>query len=490
VDGTVFGASDFGVSLLGGKIAMGVGNPDTTLQSTVTVNDGQWHHVAVTRNGFTGMMTIYLDGILNTNLIGPAGTRMAPPYLRLGGLQSGGGFYNGALANVRLYNSWLDTNAIAQLVSAPALLLQLQFDESSGTTATDATGHGWNGTLVNGSTWVAGESGNAVSLNGVNQYVSLPDGVVGSLNDFTISAWVNLKALSTRACLFAFGTGTGSYMFLSPAAAGGGLRFAITTAGGSNEQSINYTNNLSLGVWHHVAVTFAAGIGILYVDGLPVTTNSDINLTPSLLGNTTQNWIGRSQYSSDPHLNGDVDDLRIYDGALSAKEIASLVTPLVAPAGFSGTGSDGQAVFNWTASLNANGYNLKSSLIDGGPYNPVASNLTTLAFTNIGLLNGTNYFYVVTATNSVGESPNSIQISVLPTSALPPTLSFSINGGQLQLAWPSDHTGWILQMETNPPGTGLGTNWVTLPGSALGSLYQAPLFPGIQSVFYRLLSPY
>ena len=490
VDGTVFGANDFGVSLLGGKIAMGVGNPDTTLQSTAVVNDGQWHYVVVTRNGFTGMMTIYFDGILNTNLIGPVGTRMAPPYLRLGGLQSGGGFYNGVLANVRLYNSWLDTNAITQLFAAPAPLLQLKFDESSGTTAVDATGNGWNGTLMNSPTWVAGESGNAVSLNGVNQYVSLPTGVVRSLNDFTIAAWVKLNAISSGAHLFDLGTGTGCYMYLSPEATAGGLRFAITTAGSRNEQSINYTNNLSLGVWHHVAVAFAAGIGTIYVDGLPVTTNSDINLTPSLLGNTTQNWIGHSQYSSDPYLNGDVDDFRIYNGALSAKEIASLVTPLVAPAGFSGTGSDGQAVLNWTASLNANGYNLKSSLIDGGPYNLVASSLTTLSFTNIGLLNGTNYFYVVTATNSVGESSNSIQISVLPTSAIPPTLSFLIDSGQLQLAWPSDHTGWILQTQTNPPGAGLGTNWVTLPGSALGSLYQAPMYSGMQSVFYRLLSPY
>jgi hypothetical protein len=65
-----------------------------------------------------------------------------------------------------------------------------------------------------------------------------------------------------------------------------------------------------------------------------------------------------------------------------------------------------------------------------------------------------------------------------------------MNTGQLQLAWPSDHTGWMLQVQTNPPGAGLGTNWVTLPGSTLGSQYQAPLYPGIQSVFYRLLSPY
>ncbi len=489
VDGTVLGAtSDFGVSLLGGKIALGVGNPDTTLQSTASVNDGQWHYVVATRNGLTGMMTIYLDGIFNTNQIGPIGARMAPPYLNLGSLQTGvAGFYNGELADVRLYNSWLDTNAIAQLFAAPAPLLQLKFDESSGSTAFDATGHGWNGTLVNGPAWVSGQSGNAVSMNGVNQYVSLPAGVVSSLNDFTISAWVNLNALSAGSRLFDFGTGTGNYMFLSPAAPAGGLCFAITTAGASNEQSINYTNNLSLGIWHHVAVTFAAGIGILYLDGLPVATNSAINLTPSLLGNTTQNWIGRSQFSNNPYLNGLVDDFRIYDGALSPGEIASLVTPLSAPTGFTGTGGDGQAILNWTASLNADGYNLKCSLTNGGPYNLVASSVPTITFTNIGLLNGTNYFYVVSATNSVGESSNSIQISVRPTSASQPALSFSMNNGQMQLAWPGDHTGWMLQVQTNSLS---GTNWVTLPGTDSNSQFQVPIDPTVPDVFYRLLSPY
>jgi hypothetical protein len=481
------GTNDFGVSLLNGKIAFGVGNPDTTLQSTVTVNDGQWHYVVATRNDFTGMMTIYLDGLLNTNRIGPIGARMTPPFLRLGGLQTGYGFYNGALADVRLYNSWLDTNAIVQLFASPAPLLQLKFDESSGTTAADATGHGWNGTLVNNPTWVSGQSGNAVSMNGTNQYVSLPTGVVSSLNDFTISAWVKLNALSTWARLFDFGTGTGDFMFLTPTASPSGVRFGITTSGSGNEQSINYTNNLSLGVWHNIAVTFAAGIGILYVDGLPVATNSAMNLTPSLLGNTTQNWIGRSQFSNNPYLNGLVDDFRIYNGALSPGEIASLVTPLAAPTGLNATGGDGQAILNWTASLNADGYNLKSSLTNGGPYNLVASNVPTIVFTNTGLLNGTNYFYVVSATNSTGESANSIQISVRPTSASQPTLSFSMNNGQMQLAWPGDHTGWMLQVQTNSL---TGTNWVTLPGTGSSSQFQVPINPAVQDVFYRLLYSY
>ena len=48
---------------------------------------------------------------------------------------------------------------------------------------------------------------------------------------------------------------------------------------------------------------------------------------------------------------------------------------------------------------------------------------------------------------------------------------FSMNTGQLQLAWPGDHAGWILLAQKNPPDTGLGTNSATLPRSTLGDLY-------------------
>jgi hypothetical protein len=51
-----------------------------------------------------------------------------------------------------------------------------------------------------------------------------------------------------------------------------------------------------------------------------------MSLNPSSLGATTQNYIGRSQYSADPYLNGRVDDFQIYDDALSAAEVADLAT--------------------------------------------------------------------------------------------------------------------------------------------------------------------
>src|SRR5208282_1844278 len=74
----------------------------------------------------------------------------------------------------------------------------LMFNEASGTTAADSTGNGRHGTLVNGPTHVTGKGGNAVELNGTNQYVSLPTGVVSTLSDFTISTWVNLTGTSSN----------------------------------------------------------------------------------------------------------------------------------------------------------------------------------------------------------------------------------------------------------------------------------------------------
>ena len=491
VDGEVAGVvNDFGVSLLNGKVALGVGNPDTTLQSTLTVNDGQWHHVAVTRNGFDGTMTIYLDGNLNTNLFGPVGARTAPPFLRLGSLQNGaaGKFYNGALDEVRLYNGWLDTNALAQLILPPAPWAYLKFDESSGTNAADATGHGWTGTLRNGPTWVAGTNGNAVNLNSsASNYVSLSTGVVNGLSDFTIAAWVNLNSVATWSRIFDFGSGTANYMFLS-LMGGSGVRFAINT--GSGEQQINGTNALPTGAWTHVAVTLSGTTGTLYVNGVAVGVNYAMTLNPSSLGATPSNYLGKSQFAPDPYLSGRMDDFRIYSGALSPAEVASFVTPLAAPTGLAATRGNAQVALTWNAAPVANGYNLKRSTNSVGPYTMVGTNVTVLNFTDTAVANGTRYYYVATATNLVTESANSVQVSALPVSPAPTQLDVSLNANQLQITWPQDHTGWLLQIQTNAPGAGLGTNWTSVPNSDLSNQFSAPVNPADGSIFFRLVSPY
>jgi cellulose 1,4-beta-cellobiosidase len=150
---------------------------------------------------------------------------------------------------------------------------------------------------------------------------------------------------------------------------------------------------------------------------------------------------------------------------------------------------DGQVILNWNSVASASGYYIKRSLVSGGSYTAVFTNLVSTTFTNTGLANGTTYYYVVSAGNPAGEGANSSEASARPVSFTRTAVSATVAGGQLQLAWPQDHTGWQLQAQTNPFGPGLSTNWV----SVFGSKSTNQLIMGIGrtngSVFYRLVYP-
>ena len=97
--------------------------------------------------------------------------------------------------------------------------------------------------------------------------------------------------------------------------------------GNTGEQAISGPGRLSTGAWHHIAVVLGTGstyTGTLYVDGVSVGTNTAMTLRPSNLGNTVNNWIGRSAFTQDPYFHGLVDDFRVYNRALSAAEITAL----------------------------------------------------------------------------------------------------------------------------------------------------------------------
>jgi concanavalin A-like lectin/glucanase superfamily protein/F5/8 type C domain-containing protein len=175
--------------------------------------------------------------------------------------------------------------------------------------------------------------GNAVALGppAPNRYVDMPDGIVGSLSDFTIATWINRTSAGgqTWSRVFDFGTGTTANMFLTVDAGGAaGARFAITLSGGGAEQQVTAADPIPTG-WHHVAVTRSGTTATLWVDGNAVATNANVTLSPSSMGTTTNNWIGRSQYG-DPLLQAEIDDFQIHDRALSQAEIQALMT---APAG-------------------------------------------------------------------------------------------------------------------------------------------------------------
>jgi hypothetical protein len=97
---------------------------------------------------------------------------------------------------------------------------------------------------------------------------------------------------------------------------------------------------------------------------------------------------------------------------VSATPAAPITVPAV-PTGLQATAGNAQVSLTWTASAGATSYHVKRSTTSGGPYTQVAAP-TTASDTDTGLTNGTTYYYVVSALNSVGESANSSQVSATP----------------------------------------------------------------------------
>ncbi len=204
---------------------------------------------------------------------------------------------------------------------AVGLVADYRFDEAIGTTANDVSGNCHAATMV-GATFSSGLTGNAATMNGKGQYVELPAGIVSTLTDFSITAWVRVNVSQRFDRLFDFGSGINQYMYFTPSSAGRGFGISINTA--NAEQDVYETNALPTGVWQDVAITLQGSTGTLYVSGVQIQQVTTITLTPARLGVTMQNWLGRSQFPADPYFNGQIDNFRIYNRALSPAEVEQL----------------------------------------------------------------------------------------------------------------------------------------------------------------------
>ncbi len=198
-----------------------------------------------------------------------------------------------------------------------------KFDEISGTTVTDYSGFNNHGTILGGA--VLNGSGKLV-FDGSNDYVNLPIGtLIQSLNDCTFAVWVNFSNSGGGwQRIMDFGSNTNYYLFLCPrTGTSGPLRFAIKAGGG--EQIVDSSSTLPNGLHCVVVRINAAGhTASMFLDGTAVGTNTNVTLKPSSLGSTTNNWLGRSQYAADAYFNGSIEELRIYNYALSDTQIQFL----------------------------------------------------------------------------------------------------------------------------------------------------------------------
>ena len=220
------------------------------------------------------------------------------------------------------------------VVLPPAeLLIHYTFDDISSFVAVDSSGNGNDGTLTGTSLPVGdvGHLGGAIKLDGTqSQYVALPPDLLAGREAVSVAVWVKLGVAQPWDRLFDFSSSDLNWFYFSPTGwnfntQAPGTHCAVRNAGVlAPEIVLNET--LSVGLWHHVAVVFAPPYLRYYLDGALKSEISNLNLAPRDVGQTHQNWIGRSVYPSDPYLSALVDDFRFYSGALDAEEIDELAT--------------------------------------------------------------------------------------------------------------------------------------------------------------------
>ena len=211
------------------------------------------------------------------------------------------------------------------------LVAAYDFDEGSGTTVTDASGHGLTGTIV-GATWTTqGRYGNALSFDGTSSYVDLGNPpslqITGSM---TWSAWVKAMAdpVDDGQIIAKSDDNSGWQFKTSPDT--GPHTFAVAASAAGIPHTHRYSTTIrSLNTWYHVAGVYDASNQILdiYVNGV-LDNGPLVGIIPSPQFNAGVNAnIGRR--TGGYYFNGIIDDVRIYNRALAQSEIqADMNTPL------------------------------------------------------------------------------------------------------------------------------------------------------------------
>jgi len=333
----------------------------TISQTHFSVNT--WHHVAITYNkDATSNFEIYVDGISRpatsqTDI--DAALYNSSVNLALGAVNGTGSTINGLIDEVRIWSDVRSKEEIQQntfksldVANESNLVAYYKFNQgiAAGDNTspaidllTDYSGNNNSGTLTGlalstaTSNWVGSEAtivdagsapsltgpGNALDFDGVDDYVDVSSPFNGFTNEITVEFWINATAVAAGSGI---GQGTSDIgnattdVFLIHGNTDGTMRFFVNSGSGLIQLGGNTSTNLENTGWHHIAAVANSSGSSIYVDGVLETSGAGIGTIQNNASSSIH--IGKDvRYATARFLNGEIDEVRIWNTAQTADEI-------------------------------------------------------------------------------------------------------------------------------------------------------------------------
>ena len=355
---------------------------NSTTYSQIALNTNifstnKWYYITFVSNE-TGLY-FYKNGVLDTSSLSVPVT----PKANSESLYIGGGFgdagtgqdFNGSIDEVRIYNRALSAAEIQALYKSGAAKLKVptntglvgywSMNEGTGSFTGDSSGNKNTGTLTGGPTWVDGKRGKALSFDGSNDYVNLGVSPQLTPNNITISAWVKADTFQSLwhgivSNMTSWGTGFSLQI---------GTTQKIAAMVSGTYLTTNWTPKID--TWYHIVATHdsTTNENVLYVNG----NRENSSTYPVSYEANAKTYIGVFYTSPNLFFDGLIDEVRVYNRALSAAEIQALYNSSAAKfAPPSNTGLVGYWSFDDGAGISATDFSGKNNagVFPGGTSNP------------------------------------------------------------------------------------------------------------------------
>ena len=322
-----------------GGLKMRLVKPGSQDCTVTEPSEGVWHHAVATYDGSN--MRVYVDGVLLNTCAATGAISTTATGIRIGAFEGNGYAFNGNIDDVRIYNRVLLPNEVIALygtgqvtrknVSNNGLVGHWSLDEGTSTLAHDFSGNSSNnfGTLsgfamtgVTSNWTTSGKRGSSLDFDGTDDqvYGSIPAATFSG--DFTIAAWFNHRAMTQWGAIFSNSVGTNETALMTmrdTTTQMGIMRVGVLDSGVFVDLGADHYNKWIYGVITRQGSNLAV---YAYKDGRLISNTGTLSWT---LNTDNEFYIGR-HYSGGLYFNGKIDDVRVYNRALSLNEINTLYT--------------------------------------------------------------------------------------------------------------------------------------------------------------------